>query len=158
MILYKYNYWARDRILSVVNQLEPSQVVAPNMLTYGSIDGALRHILNVECLWRSRCQHRISPRKLQFEKTFDDLQELQRAWKEEEFAMLNFINELDEIQLNESIKYIGQGGNEYENILWQILIQLINHGTHHRSEIAAKLAELGKPAGDFDFIIYLRGR
>jgi len=72
--------------------------------------------------------------------------------------MLNFINELDEMQLNESIKYTGLSGKEYEKILWQILLQLINHGTHHRSEIATKLTELGNSAGDFDFIIYLRYR
>ena len=55
IILYCYNYWARDRILAAADQLDPSHLTDPALMTDGTMLGTLTHILNVEALWRSRC-------------------------------------------------------------------------------------------------------
>ena len=61
VVLYEYNCWARDRILSTAEQLDAGQLGASFVLSYGSILGTLTHIFNAEHLWRMRCQQRISP-------------------------------------------------------------------------------------------------
>jgi uncharacterized damage-inducible protein DinB len=158
MVLYDYNCWARDRVHTIVRELDRDQLNAPAPVSYGSILGALTHILNAEWLWRVRCQERVSPPAVRFEEPIDSLQELERVWQEEETAMRAYLDELQDDQLHEPISYRAIRGRSYENALWQILVHLVYHGTHHRSELASHLAALGHPPGNFDFIIFLRER
>ena len=66
-----------------------------------------------------------------------------------------YIYGLNERQLQTTLSYRGLSGNEYTNYLWQLLIQLVNHGTQHRAELATRLTELDQSPGDLDFVIYL---
>jgi uncharacterized damage-inducible protein DinB len=43
-----------------------------------------------------------------------------------------------------------------ENILWQAMLHVLNHGTQHRSEAAAMLTEFNHSPGDIDFMVFLR--
>lgn len=158
MTLYDYNCWARDQILAITGELDAGQAIAPAALSYGSILGALTHILNAEWLWRMRCQERESPTSVRYVQPIESLEKLGVAWREEETAMRGYLGGLDESQLDEPISYRAIRGQAYENLLWQILVHLVYHGTHHRSELAAHLTELSHPPGNFDFIVFLRDR
>lgn len=153
--LYAYNYWARDKVLAAASQLPLHSLMASSDLSHGTILGVLTHVLNAECLWRSRCQQRISPPSMRFEQPFEDILTLRAVWQEEETNMLAYINGLEDRDLEQAISYQGRGGGEYSNPLWHILVQLVNHGTHHRSEVTTKLRKLGKSPGNLDFIIFL---
>ena len=39
---------------------------------------------------------------------------------------------------------------------WQAILHCFNHGTQHRSEIAAMLSDLGRSPGDMDYSVYCR--
>lgn len=158
IFMFEYSYWARDRVLAAVGQLPFEQMLTPADLSYGSILGALTHILNAECLWRTRCQEKISPSSVPYETAVESLEKLECLWQEEETAMRDYLNTLVEQQLDELVVYRGLKGQVYENHLWQILIHLVTHGIHHRAELAAHLATLGKPVGNIDFVIYARER
>jgi uncharacterized damage-inducible protein DinB len=41
---------------------------------------------------------------------------------------------------------------------WQGILQCANHGTQHRSEIAAMLTEAGHSPGDLDYSLFCRSR
>jgi uncharacterized damage-inducible protein DinB len=155
VVLYEYNCWARDRILSTAEQLDADQLGASFVLSYGSILGTLTHIFNAEHLWRMRCQQRISPTSMRFETPVESLSDLERAWLEESALMYAYVAGLKDSELEEVISYRGLGGKVYENRLWHIFMQLVNHGVQHRAELAAKMNELGKSPGNLDFIIYL---
>jgi uncharacterized damage-inducible protein DinB len=53
--IYDYNYWANDRMLSVVEQLTPDEFCQSLAGSYGSIRNTLVHTLSAEWGWMDRC-------------------------------------------------------------------------------------------------------
>ena len=63
-----YNYGAIRRILTASVLLSPEQFGIPTAHSFGSLRGALVHVLDSECAWRMLCQYRTLA-------SFDDLME-----------------------------------------------------------------------------------
>ena len=157
ILLFSYNSWANNRILAAVARLNPDQFTSPNPCTgYGSIRGLLLHILSAELVWRERVKKSWSDDLFLDPENFPILDTLLYRWQQEEIALQNFIEGLSEQQLDESVAYTNRRGEAFENILWNILVHLVNHGTQHRSEVASILTGYGVSPGDLDLIHYLR--
>ena len=154
-LLYKYNHWANTRILNAASNLTPEQFLTPASFPHRELRGTLTHALFAEWIWRSRLQgesptHHLKPEDFP---TFDSLR---ARWREEEKAMNSFVKGLTDENLSSIIQYKTTKGVVMENIFWQVMAHLFNHGTQHRSEAAAILTELGQSPGDIDLIVFLR--
>jgi uncharacterized damage-inducible protein DinB len=158
LILYDFNYWARDRILSTASQLSPEEFLAPVESNYGSLQATLVHILSAEWVWRVRCQEGHSPKALLDPDDFMSLNALRSFWSEEQHRMMNYLTGLEALALDAHISYRRTGGQTQSNILWHILVHVVMHGTEHRSEAGSILTAFGQSPGDIDFIHYLRER
>jgi uncharacterized damage-inducible protein DinB len=156
LLLYDYNYWANQRILAAVKKVSQESFMAPATHSWGGLHGTLVHILAAEWVWRKRCQEQISPSALLRAEDFPSFEALHQHWQAEEQTMRAYMNSLSDEQLCQPIHYASTAGKPYDNILWQILAHVVNHGTQHRAECAAMLTELGYSPGDIDMIVYLR--
>ena len=154
--LYDYNYWASARILDAAARLNQEEFSAPRSLVWGSLRGTLVHALGAEIVWRQRCQFGATPSSLPPETDFPTFADLRTHWQEEAQAMSAFVAGLSDEQVNGAVRYRNTKGVEFESILWQILVHVVNHGTQHRAEAAHVLTELGHSPGDIDLILYLR--
>ena len=154
--LYDYNYWANGRILQAAEGLNQEQFVAPASVSHGGLRGTLVHTLSAEWIWRKRCQEQVFPGAMMTVNEFPTLAALRQRWLEEETAMGTYVAGLTEPELKQVVKYETTSGRPMENILWQILVHLVNHGTQTRSEAALILTEYGYSPGDLDFIYYVR--
>jgi uncharacterized damage-inducible protein DinB len=63
---------------------------------------------------------------------------------------------LGHADLTQTIRYTTTSGKPYQNTLWHLLLQVLNHSTQHRSEAAMLLTEWGRSPGDLDLILFLR--
>ena len=154
-LLYKYNQWANERILNAASRLTSEQFLAEAEYPHGGLRGTLTHILFAEWIWRKRARGdsptiRLAPEDFP---TFDSLR---ARWQAEGIELLRFIDSLTDEQLSATFQYKSTKGDPYENVLWQILAHVVNHGTQHRSEAAAILTEFGHSPGDIDLIVFLR--
>jgi len=156
LTLCDYNYWATARVLNAAANVSPEQFAAPFKLSHGSLRGALVHVLGAEAVWRLRCQTGISPSALPAESDFPSLESLRVRWAEEEDAMRSFLAALTDDQLNQRIQYKTTKGVPFENVLWQLLAHVVNHGTQFRSEAAIALTEYGHSPGDLDMLAFFR--
>jgi uncharacterized damage-inducible protein DinB len=155
-ILYRYNYWARDRLLARALFVKPEDYVRPNGFTYGSLRGILVHTLSGEWTWRQRWQEGVSPAAELSEEELPTLSALAARWESEEKFMRAFLDGLTDEKLSEELRYRKRDGTEFAHPLWQAMAHLANHGTHHRAEAAEALTMLGHSPGDIDLIQFFR--
>ncbi len=154
-LLYRYNQWANERILRAAARLSPEQFTAPASYPHRDLRATLTHTLFAEWIWRTRWQGE-SPKKRINADDFPTLAALTDRWLEEQEKLMAFVDSLTDEQLNSTFQYTTTEGTPRENILWQAMTHVVNHGTQHRSEVAATLTELGFSPGDIDMIVFLR--
>ncbi len=154
-LLYRYNRWANKRILDTVARITNEQFLASDSYPHGGLRGTLTHTLFAEWIWRNRWQGESPMERIKPEE-FSTLDSLRARWLEEEKALDAFVQSLTDEKLNSPCQHKPPRGEPWENILWQVMLHLVNHGTQHRGEAAAMLTELGHSPGDIDFIVFLR--
>lgn len=154
--LYNYNYWATARILKAADKVSQAQFVAPGNASHGGLRGTLVHTLGAEWIWRKRFAKGVSPTALLVETDFATLDALHTRWQTEEQAMRAFLAGLKDEDLHRIVRYNSTKGKPFENILWHLLVHVVNHGTQHRSEAAMLLTDLGASPGDLDMILFFR--
>jgi len=154
--LFDYNYWANGKILTAAAGMGAEELSAPTSLSHGSLLATLVHTQAVEWMWRTRCEKGDSPPRYIPPERFLGVESVRVAWAEEEKATRAFLGALTDGRLNEPVRYASRRGEGREAVLWQVLVHVVNHGTHHRAEAGLRLAELGRPPGNLDFLLYLR--
>lgn len=152
--LMTYHYWATDKVLDAAADVDASDLSKPVGLSQGSVLAVLTHVLGAERIWHSRAQHGTTPDKL-LTTPFADIEALRSDWNEERTAMLTYLSTLNRADLEKPIAYSLLSGAKHTNRIWEILMQVVNHGTHHRAEVTGALRGLGHSPGNTDFILYL---
>lgn len=155
--LMTYHYWAMDKVLDAAANVDASELSKPVGLSQGSVLTVLTHVLSAERIWHSRAQHGTTPNKL-LTTPFADIESLHTAWNGERTAMLAYLSTLNRDDLEAPVTYSLLSGATHTNRVWEILMQIVNHGTHHRAEVIGALRNLGHSPGNTDFILYLMKR
>jgi uncharacterized damage-inducible protein DinB len=154
-LLYEYNRWANAQILNAASKATLEQYLAPASFPHGGLRGTLTHLMFAEWIWRRRLEG-ASPTSQFKPEDFPTVESLHRRWQTEETEWANYISSVSDDQLHAILKYRSLNGEFKENILWQAIMHVVNHGTQHRSEAAALLTDMGHSPGDIDLIVFLR--
>ena len=153
-VLYAYNRWANARILGAVATISEAQFLAQGEFGHGGLRGTLVHTLFAEWIWRMRWQG--SPPDVRWKpEDFPTIAHLTTRWIEEEQKLMEFVDGLTEERLMAEFDYISTEGSPHRRVVWEAMAHLINHGTQHRSEVAAMLTAMGHSPGDIDLIVFL---
>lgn len=155
LTFYQYNAWANAHILDATAQVSQEQFLAPASYSHGGLRGTLTHILFSEWIWRNRWEG-ISPAEGFMPDDFPTFKSLQERWQAEEKTLMEFVEKLGDETLERAVDYKTTSGKPHQNLLWHLMLHLVNHGTQHRSEVAVMLTDFGYSPGDIDFIKYLR--
>ncbi len=151
-LLFRYNDWANDRILDRAEALSSEQLTAANDLGWGSLRGALVHLLDAEYVWRNLLKDGEHVKWLQPE-DFPDVSSIRARWQVERAAFWRYLAGLGDEDLGATISY--EGDVIRYRVLWHCLAHVVNHGTQHRAECAAILTGFGCSPGDMDFAVFL---
>lgn len=153
--LYDFNYWAKARIMSVVETLSQEQFTKNLGSSHGGIHGTLVHIVGAEHIWLSRWIGQAVFRLLD-PKDYSTIPAVRQKWDEVEQQMGEFVGGLTEENLSAIVTYKTTEGRQFSNPLWQMMQHVINHSTYHRGQIVTMLRQLGvKPIGT-DLITFYR--
>ena len=155
LTLFEYNAWANQCILETAAKISSEQFTNNVSFGYGDLRETLTHTLVAEYIWRVRWEGQTSIDVFEAE-DFPNFAALQTRWKSEEQLLAQFLENLSDDELDQPVNYKTSKGTYHSELLWQLMVHLVNHSTQHRSEAAAMLTEFGHSPGDIDFIIYLR--
>jgi len=153
-LLFRYNQWSTAKILNAASNVTQEQFLAPASFPHGGLRGTLVHALFAEWIWRNRWEG-TSPRVRLRPEDFPTFESLRARWKDEEKLLTAFVESLTDEQLQGSFGYTSTEGAAHKRILWQAMAHLVNHGTQHKTEVAAILTGYGHSPGDIDLIWFL---
>jgi len=156
LMLFEYTRWVNRKVLEAAGGVTAAQFLSPADISQGSLRGALVHAYAVEALYRQRCQLGLSPDALISESEFEDLPALQMAWQQEQTAMHAYLESLADQDLDAVIRYQSIAGEPRQHRLWQMLLQVVNHGTQTYAEAALLLTQFGFSPGNIDLIYFLK--
>ncbi len=155
--LYEYGEWATHRLLERVELLDPAQFKINLLPGFGSVHATLVHLLGAEVVWCARWQGE-SPRQLLSAEDLPTLQVIRARWAQLEQERRASLAALDEAALEEIIPYTNTRGSSFTLARWQMLLHCANHSTHHRSELAAMLSEIGHEPDSLELLEFFLQR
>jgi len=153
-LLYEYNRWADTRILDAASPLTPEQLGTPGIASFGSIHDTLVHTMSAQWTWLERWRGH-EAQALSESADYPGLAAIRARYAVVETAMQAFIASLDEDAPARVVTWTNSRGKTSSRPLWQLMLHVVNHGTQHRSEVAAMLTQFGHSPGDMDFTVFL---
>ena len=143
--LFQYTGWANDRMLTTMQAAESVPERAVELLS---------HLLRTQDVWFGRIE-KTDHAALDFWVDEDLAACAERA----ETSAQRWRTALDEratTDFDQLVSYSNSKGTHFETPLRDLLYHVINHGTHHRAQIALVLREAGIAPPATDYIYFVR--
>ncbi len=155
---FDYSIWARDKLLGVIEGIDESRLrEMPGedaRGVYGTIYDTLAHLAASEWLWIQRCMGE-SPMRSPRGEDFANLRVLVGWWNSVHADAVGYLDNINESDLHAELTYVGPDGKRRTRKIWHMLLQVPNHQTEHRSQIATMLGNMGVEVPQTDIVVYL---
>jgi uncharacterized damage-inducible protein DinB len=139
------------RIGEIGRPLTLAQLQAAAKISHETAFDLVRHMLDTEWSWRLFASGSAGQQYLWKVEDISNLPALQRFWSAERDRMLDYVHSLSEADLERAVEYgTAQGGKPQHAKVWQILLHVVNHSTHHRTELSRYLEDCGHPIDEQD--------
>jgi uncharacterized damage-inducible protein DinB len=147
-----YTAWANQRLLDAAAKLTPEELTRDFHTADKSVLDTLVHIYAADRIWLTRVQG--EPRATFIDPEDRDLGLLQAEWP----ALLQrwqlHLRDMHDGDVLQPISFKNLKGNPYTQPLWQIILHVVNHGTHHRGQISGFLRAMGRTPVPLDLMHY----
>ena len=150
--LYDYGAWATERVLAKAARLQPPQLTERLSKGAEPILPTFAHLVGADIRWLARWRGEPLPALTVAD--FPTLDVVRQRYEPLHRARRAYIESLDDAALRAPIQWVRTTGATETLPRWQAMLHCANHGTQHRSEIAAMLSDLGQSPGDLDLALY----
>jgi len=150
-----YTVWASRRLVNAASSLPAEELTRDFRSADHSILGTLVHVYAADRVWFGRI-HGNPPARFIDPENDMRLEVLQNDWPALYKRWQEWASGLSEDSIGSKISYKDLKGNPYETPLWQIVLHVVNHGTHHRGQVSGFLRALGHTPPPVDLIAYYR--
>ena len=137
-----YNVWAHQRMFETMRQLSNDQVHFVIPSSFSSIYKTVLHLLDAESIWwqRMKLHERIVRPSDNFNSSMKDvsngLLHQDQQWQE-------WVNTATEPVLDHVFQYYTAKNEMFKQPIFQMLLDVFNHGTSHRGQLVNMLRQLG---------------
>jgi uncharacterized damage-inducible protein DinB len=154
--LFAYHYWASEKVWDCILSLTDKQFTQSIEYSVGSIRNHVVHVMSASGRWIQRLQGVAVKPHLDFE-DYPTRALAKAKWDAMKAEMLTYIESLNQAQLDKQVEWeLPAHGIRAANTRWEVLLQVVNHGTDHRAQILAMLHHhFGVQTVEQDLIFYL---
>jgi uncharacterized damage-inducible protein DinB len=149
-----YTAWATARLLAAATRIPPADLGRDFGTADKSVLGTLIHVFSADRVWLARIQG--GPGEA-FERPVGyDLARLAAEWPPLLARWGDWAAALTGESATARLDYTSMDGNKWNSPIWQIVLHVVNHGTHHRGQIAGFLRAMGHPPPALDLVAFYR--
>jgi uncharacterized damage-inducible protein DinB len=149
--LYEYGDWVNQRLLDAAAELTAAQFNQEILPGFGSVHLTVAHMVGAEVLWFARWRG-FSPQTMLSPDDLTTVPIIRERWAEVVEERRAYFAALNEAELSFKVSWTNMRGQAFELLRWQLILHCANHATHHRSEVAAILTELGHEPESSDLL------
>jgi len=152
--LYDYHRWANHRLFDVAVGL--GDAVSRDMGQHWSVPtvkGMFAHLYSADAVWLSRWKG-VPPTRMPNDDDFTSMSDLRARWDQLEAEQRAFVEALDEAALAAPVTYKNTSGQQFDVPLGPLLQHVVNHATHHRSELATMITQISGSPPDTGIATY----
>ncbi len=155
--LFDYQFWAGERLFAAVERCDVNRW--PRAIAGGHGDGSLfatiAHMVGAEQRWFERW-HGVPLAQLRDDSDYGSVGAIVAEWRDVQQRRREWLASLAGEALASDVRYTAVSGTEECTPLWQTLLHVANHTTHHRSEACVALTSHGAPPQSVDLIDFVR--
>jgi len=155
--IWDYHWWGNRTLFDEAAALgeETAREEMGRHWSFPTLKGMLAHIYGADRIWLARWKGE-SPTKLYGDADFASLADLRTGWNALEAEQRAFLTSLGTADLKRTLDYKATDGQPFAQPLWQLLQHVVNHATHHRSEIAAMVTMTKGSPPSTDMVLFYR--
>lgn len=162
-----YNAWMNTRLYAAARQLPADELTRDRGAFFGSILGTLNHLVVADTIWLKRfathpARHSaLDPvRALPMPAALDQIVFADFTALSEHRAMLDemitrWVEALTEDDLGHVLHYTNTRGEHFQRELFDLLMHVFNHQTHHRGQATTLLTQAGVDVGVTDLLVLI---
>jgi uncharacterized damage-inducible protein DinB len=149
-----YTAWASQRLLDAAMELTEEELNRDFGTSDHSVLGTLAHVFAADRVWLYRLSGGENPGFIS--DSDRSLAVLENDWPAIHERWRIWAAELTDEAAQAPLEYRDMKGNSYRQPVWQLVLHVVNHGTHHRGQVSGFLRSMGKTPPPVDLIHYYR--
>jgi uncharacterized damage-inducible protein DinB len=151
--LIDYTAWASRLMVEAAGRLSPEELTRDFSTADKSVLGTLAHIYGADRAWLARVEG--APQSWLTESDYQ-LAVLEKDWPVIHERWGLWAGRLDDAALASELAYTDLKGNPHRQPLWQVVMHVVNHGSHHRGQVSGFLRAMGHTPPGLDMTRYYR--
>jgi uncharacterized damage-inducible protein DinB len=151
-----YSAWASQRLVHAASELSEAELLRDFQTSDHSVLGTLVHTFAADRLWLTRLQK--SPRPQYSSEEDYHLSVLQTEWPEVYRQWDALLKDLCDEGAWAGFTYQDLRGNVWTQPIWQLVLHVVNHATHHRGQVSGFLRTMGRVPPVLDLVVFYRSR
>ena len=154
--LTRYNAWANELIFAAVAALPEREAVKPRRSVFRNMVHTLNHNYVIDRIFQAHLEGRSHGYTARNTPEHPPLAELWRAQQELDRWYVATFDGMDDIRLNQTVKFTFVGGGEGAITRGEILQHLVNHTSYHRGFVAQMIYDVPARPPTTDLTVFLR--
>jgi uncharacterized damage-inducible protein DinB len=136
---YDYHRWANRRLFDIAVGLgaEATRDMGKHW-SFPTLKATFAHLYAADSVWLARWKGS-APTRLAGDADFASMSDLRQKWDALEAEQRAFVDGLKDADLTRAVDYRNTEGAAFRVALGALLLHVVNHATHHRSEVATML-------------------
>lgn len=151
--LFRFHQWRQEQIIKLLQDVDTEYFSKQLSGSFGSLFIVLSHLVWAEKVWLGRVRNNevATTKNQKVSKMLEDWRATTKKW-------MKAIDEVDEAEFNQNIRYFNTKGDEYNNTIFEIVIHLIDHSTYHIGQMMNAIRAFGLEPVSTNYIHYLRAK